>query len=57
MTREPTCPPAREKIAAGRINFQLGEEMLICVTNPLKEEKTTMKIDVAAAVFVGTLST
>jgi len=53
MIRDPNCHPANEKTAANMINFQLVLAREIWAMKPEKEEKTTMKIDVAAAVFVG----
>lgn len=57
MMRDPSCPPAKEKIAAVRINLQSVSAREMWVIKPLHDEKTTMKMEVAAAVLVGTFRT
>ena len=54
---DPNCPPANENTAAVSINFQSVSAREMWVTKPLNEEKTTMKMEVAAAVLVGTFRT
>ena len=55
IIRDPAWPPANEKIAATRMNFQSVAARLIWAINPLKEEKTTINMEVAAAILVGIL--
>ena len=53
----PANPPAKEAAAAGSINHQLIVDMEAYPKKPVKEEKHTMNVEDAAAIFVGVLRT
>ena len=53
----PTCPPANEAAAAGRINHQLMASMEAYPKNPVSDEKHTINVDEAAAMRVGVFKT
>lgn len=55
MILDPTCPPAKEATAAGRMNRQSISVMEAYPKNPVSDEKHTMKVEEAAAIFVGVL--
>ncbi len=57
MILAPAKPPAKEATAAGRIKTQLIFCMDAYPKNPVKEEKQTMKVEDAAAILVGVLTT
>ena len=57
MILAPAWPPAKEATAAGRIKYQSTWPMDAYPMKPVNEEKQTMKVDDAAAIFVGVLRT
>ena len=57
MMRAPQIPPANDAAAAGNKNHQLIFAMEAYPRKPVSEEKQTMNVEDAAAIFVGVLRT
>ena len=49
MIRDPTCPPAKEATAAGRMKRQSISVMEAYPKKPVSDEKHTIKVEEAAA--------